>query len=39
MICHYAVVDGSGPKDATTWLDPVTDDQYTAANTAAVVQD
>lgn len=38
MMCHSAIVDGAGPKDATTWLGPVTDEQYTVAHTAAGVQ-
>ncbi|GMA19616.1 cupin domain-containing protein [Arsenicicoccus piscis] len=37
MMCHYAILDGSGPKDATTWLDPVTDEDYTAAHASAGV--
>ncbi len=35
MMCHYAIVDAAGPKDATTWLDPVTDTDYQAAHKAA----
>lgn len=35
MMCHYAILDASGDDDATTWLDPVTDEQYAAANAAA----
>ncbi|NYJ73349.1 (R)-mandelonitrile lyase [Allobranchiibius huperziae] len=35
MMCHYAILDGSGDADATTWLEPVTDDQYAAAEAAA----
>ena len=33
MMCHYALVEE--PEDdtpATTWLDPVTDEQYRAAH-------
>jgi len=37
MMCHYAILDASGDADATTWLEPVTDEQYTAAHTAAQV--
>jgi quercetin dioxygenase-like cupin family protein len=35
MMCHYAILDASGRGDATTWLEPVTDEQYRAAHTAA----
>lgn len=34
MMCHYAIIDGAGPHEATTWLEPVTDEQYAAANAA-----
>ena len=37
MMCHYAILDASGDAHATTWLEPVTDQQYTAAHTAAQV--
>ena len=37
MMCHYAILDASGDAEATTWLEPVTDQQYTAAHTAAQV--
>jgi quercetin dioxygenase-like cupin family protein len=37
MMCHYAILDGSGPGEATTWLEPVTDEQYTTAHAAAGV--
>jgi len=37
MMCHYAILDASGEGEATTWLEPVTDQQYTAAHTAAQV--
>ena len=30
MMCHYAILDASGDAEATTWLEPVTDAQYTA---------
>jgi len=36
MMCHYAI-HASGDAEATTWLEPVTDQQYTAAHTAAQV--
>jgi quercetin dioxygenase-like cupin family protein len=37
MMCHYAILDEAPAGDATTttWLGPVTDQQYTAANIAA----
>jgi hypothetical protein len=31
MMCHYAILDASGEGEATTWLEPVTDEQFTAA--------
>ena len=31
MMCHYAILDGSGDGPATTWLEPVTDEQYATA--------
>jgi quercetin dioxygenase-like cupin family protein len=37
MMCHYAILDATGDGEATTWLEPVTDRQYTAAHTAARV--
>jgi quercetin dioxygenase-like cupin family protein len=42
MMCHYAILDAAipdaaGGTEATTWLEPVTDEQYAAANTAATV--
>ncbi|GAA3123615.1 quercetin dioxygenase-like cupin family protein [Kribbella aluminosa] len=37
MMCHYAILDASGDSEATTWLEPVTDEQYAAAHTAAGV--
>jgi quercetin dioxygenase-like cupin family protein len=36
MMCHYAILDASGEGVATTWLEPVTDAQYTAANATAI---
>jgi quercetin dioxygenase-like cupin family protein len=35
MMCHYAILDASGDADATTWLEPVTGEQYTTAHAAA----
>jgi quercetin dioxygenase-like cupin family protein len=35
MMCHYAILDEAPAGDATTWLEPVTDQQYAAANIAA----
>lgn len=35
MMCHYAILDAGGDGDATTWREPVTDEQHTAANAAA----
>ena len=37
MMCHYAILDAAGDGEATTWLEPVTDEQYTAAHTEARV--
>jgi len=34
-MCHYAILDASGDTDATTWLEPVSDEQYAAAHSAA----
>ena len=31
MMCHYAILDETPAGDATTWLEPVTDEQYDAA--------
>jgi hypothetical protein len=31
-MCHLAMLEGTGNSDGTTWLEPVTDDQYRAAN-------
>jgi quercetin dioxygenase-like cupin family protein len=31
MMCHYAILDETPAADATTWLEPVTDEQYAAA--------
>jgi hypothetical protein len=35
MMCHYAILDETPAGEATTWLEPVTDQQYAAANLAA----
>jgi len=32
MMCHLAMLEGTGDGDGTTWLEPVTDEQYQAAN-------
>jgi quercetin dioxygenase-like cupin family protein len=32
MMCHYAILDETPDRDATSWLEPVTDEQYAAAN-------
>jgi quercetin dioxygenase-like cupin family protein len=37
MMCHFAILDAAGDTEATTWLEPVTDQQYTSAHTAAQV--
>jgi hypothetical protein len=37
MMCHYAILDASGDGEATTWLEPVTDEQYRAAHRTAGV--
>ena len=34
MMCHYAILDETAAGDATTWLEPVTDEQYAAAHSA-----
>jgi quercetin dioxygenase-like cupin family protein len=31
MMCHYAILDAAGDGEATTWLEPVTDEEYAAA--------
>ena len=31
MMCHYAILDASGDGETTTWLEPVTDEQYAIA--------
>jgi hypothetical protein len=37
MMCHYAILDACGDGEATTWLEPVTDEQYSAAHSTAGV--
>jgi hypothetical protein len=37
MMCHYAILDASGDGEATTWLEPVTGEQYSAAHDTAGV--
>jgi hypothetical protein len=32
MMCHFAMLEGDGTGDGTTWLEPVTDEQYETAN-------
>jgi len=34
MMCHFALLEGDGTTDGTTWLEPVTDQQYQAAHQA-----
>jgi quercetin dioxygenase-like cupin family protein len=34
MMCHLAMLDGTKSGDGTTWLEPVTDEQYAAAHSA-----
>ncbi len=34
MMCHYAILDQPAAGDATSWLEPVSDEQYTAARAA-----
>ena len=35
MMCHYAILDETPAGDATTWLEPVGDEEYDAAHTSA----
>lgn len=35
FMAHIAMVVGDGNGDGTTWLEPVTDEQYAAAQTSA----
>jgi quercetin dioxygenase-like cupin family protein len=32
LMCHYALLEGTGDGDGTTWLEPVTDEQYQQAH-------
>ena len=32
MMCHFAMLEGTGSGDETTWLEPVIDEQSAAAN-------
>jgi quercetin dioxygenase-like cupin family protein len=32
MMCHLAMLKGAESGDGTTWLEPLTDEQYAAAN-------
>lgn len=31
MMCHLALLEGTGDGDGTSWLEPVTDEQYQTA--------
>jgi quercetin dioxygenase-like cupin family protein len=35
MMCHYAIFDETPAGDATSWLEPVTEDRYADANATA----
>jgi quercetin dioxygenase-like cupin family protein len=37
MMGHYAILDASGESEATSWREPVTDEQYLAAHRTAGV--
>jgi hypothetical protein len=37
MMCHYAILAETPARDATTWLEPVTDEQYAAANSTGAI--
>jgi quercetin dioxygenase-like cupin family protein len=37
MMCHYAILDETPARDATTWLEPVTEEQYAAANNTTAI--
>jgi hypothetical protein len=30
-MCHLAMLEGEGTGDGTTWLEPITDEQYDIA--------
>ena len=32
VMCHYALLEGTGDGDGTTWLEPVNAEQYQAAH-------
>ncbi|HYS40899.1 MAG TPA: hypothetical protein VEO01_35250 [Pseudonocardiaceae bacterium] len=32
FMCHLAMLEGTGDGDGTTWLEPVTDEEYQLAN-------
>lgn len=32
FMCHLAMLERDGDTDPTTWLEPVTDEEYEAAN-------
>lgn len=32
LMCHYALLEGTAEGDGTTWLEPVTDEQYQHAH-------
>jgi quercetin dioxygenase-like cupin family protein len=32
LMCHYALLEGNAEGDGTTWLEPVTDEQYRTAH-------
>jgi len=34
MMCHIAMLEGTADGDGTTWLQPVADEQYSAAQSA-----
>ncbi len=31
-MCHLAMLEGASDGDGTTWLEPVSDEDYTGAN-------
>jgi hypothetical protein len=35
LMCHDALLEGTGDGDGTTWLEPVTDEQYRQAHTGS----
>ena len=37
MMCPYAILDETPARDATRWLEPVTDEQYAVANDTAAI--